>query len=53
VHVSPSPITDAEGLLEHVFPLRESLSLRLALPKNLSVKEASRLALYIKSLAID
>ena len=51
VQVSPSFTT--EGLVSYVFPVREALTLQFALPKDLSKREAHRLAAYIKALAID
>jgi hypothetical protein len=42
-----------ESLIEYPFPVREGLTARLHLPRDLRVNEAKRLTAFVMSLAVD
>lgn len=48
----PRNLLAADGLLTHSFPMRSGVTAQLSIPPNISLKEAERLASWVKTLAI-
>lgn len=50
---APAMAANGTPLVGHMFPLRDSITIRLSLPTNLTAAEADRMADFIKSLVIS
>lgn len=53
VDVSGGIIANRPGMIEYPFPIRPGVQARIALPEDLSEKEAKRVARFIETLAIS
>jgi hypothetical protein len=52
-YTGPSSSPDTALLVEYPFPLREGVTIRLALPRDLKVAEVKRLTAFMSTLALD
>jgi hypothetical protein len=52
-YTGPSGSPDTAALVEYPFPLRQDVTIRLALPRDLNMAEVKRLTAFMSTLALD